>query len=137
MKKFIQAVAFSWALSVSMLVSGCISGSVGTDSPGASTSVAVKTAPTPSQGASQRESELAPQTLPEGWIETTGTVTNVTRLPDGKYGFTLTYEITDGTIIPQHYFGKPRKPAHGQVLRVRYDRHEPIVYKLLDEIRYE
>jgi len=120
-----------------LLASGCMQEGAETASSGAAGSETMKTASAPSQGASLQESELATQRLPEGWVESTGTIANVTRLQDGKYAFTLTYRTAAGAEIPQHYLGKPRKPVDDQVLRVRYNGDEPIVYRLLDEIRYE
>jgi hypothetical protein len=82
-----------------------------------------------------------------GWAETTGSISNITTLPDGKYVFSLIYRAGQSTAknadgrqingeIEQHCLGKSRRPIAGQALRLRYMIEEPIIYELIDEIKY-
>jgi len=84
---------------------------------------------------------------PSEWAETTGRITNVTTLPDGTFGYTLTYSADQSTArnsegvsikgpVPQHYLGKHKKPVDGQPLKMRYLREEPIIFELLEDIRF-
>ena len=81
------------------------------------------------------------------WVETTGRITNVTMLDDGTFGYTLVYNVNESSalnaqgklikgIIPQHFLDKQKKPLSEQKLKMRYLRKEPIVFELLDNIRY-
>jgi hypothetical protein len=81
------------------------------------------------------------------WAETTGKITNVTLLNDGTYAYTLVYNAdrstarnADGVLIkgpiPQHYFGQAKKPVDGQKIRMRYMIEEPVIFELLEYIRF-
>ncbi len=75
------------------------------------------------------------------WTETVGVIHNVTELNDGKFAYTLSYQTELGRKnsskpISQHYLGKSQKPINNQKIKMQYLTEEPIIYKLLNSIKY-
>ncbi len=75
------------------------------------------------------------------WTKTVGIIHNVTKLDDGKFAYSLSYQTEEGKKnsskpISQHYLGKVQRPINNQKIKMQYLIKEPIVYKLLDPIKY-
>ena len=81
------------------------------------------------------------------WATTSARIINIEELPDGKFCYSLEYNPTQSTAvnaagkpikgpIQQHYLGESRKPIEGQKIKMRYMREEPIIYELLEPIKY-
>lgn len=81
------------------------------------------------------------------WVETTGKVTESSKMPDGTYAYTFTYVVTNSTAyngegkliqgpLAQHYFGLKKPVINGQVMRLRYKKDDPMEHGRLDKIKY-
>ncbi len=79
------------------------------------------------------------------WITTNGRIEGVKLMEGGRYGFELVYGIepftnSEGALaegpIRQIYVDQEKAAVHGQVIRLRYMRDEPVIYKLLEAIEY-
>lgn len=79
------------------------------------------------------------------WITTNGRIEGVEVMDNGRYGFELVYEVrplmnSEGVLaegpIRQIYMDEEKAAVEGQVIRLRYMRDEPVIYKLLEAIEY-
>ena len=79
------------------------------------------------------------------WITTNGRIEGVEVMDNGRYGFELVYEVkpfmnSEGVLtegpIRQIYMDKGKAAVEGQVLRLRYMRAEPVIFKLLEALEY-
>ena len=66
-------------------------------------------------------------------------------MDNGRFGFELVYMIepftnSEGALtegpIRQIYMDEEKAAVEGQVIRLRYMRDEPVIYKLLEAIEY-
>jgi len=84
----------------------------------------------------------------EKWVETDGVITESSQMPDGSFAYTITYNVkAEGAKniygeeikgeIPQHIFGLNEKVIKGQVVKLKYDKTEPMYYILLDDLKIE
>ncbi len=76
----------------------------------------------------------------KNWVSTNGTINNITVLDDGTYGYELNYEIEvkdkGKDTINQFYLGQKQKPIENQVIKMKYLVEEPVVYELLEPIKF-
>lgn len=82
----------------------------------------------------------------KAWADTTGTVTTVEGF-EGKYAYTIEYPIPESTAInanrekitgsiSQHGL-EAKKPVLHQKIPMQYLKEEPIIFKLLQSMKYE
>ncbi len=78
----------------------------------------------------------APDTA--AWRETTATITDVQRLDDGTFAYAIRYtpEGENGEPIAQYALGVPQEPVDGQSVKMRYRVQEPVIYELLEELKW-
>jgi hypothetical protein len=81
------------------------------------------------------------------WVETFGTITESVKMEDGTYAYTLEYNIIGGNakniygeliqgILPQHIFNVEKQAVVGQKIKLHYDKEEPMLYEILEEIEF-
>ena len=79
------------------------------------------------------------------WITTHGRIEGVELMDNGRYGFELVYKVkpfinSEGVLtegpIRQIHMDEGKAAVEGQVIRMRYMRDEPVIYKLLEAIEY-
>ena len=83
----------------------------------------------------------------EIWAETLATITVGEAAKENGYDYTLTYEAPESIAVnadgqpvkgPIHQMGiSKQEPLTPQTLRLRYRRDEPILFQLVDEIKYK
>ncbi len=77
-----------------------------------------------------------------GWQNTLAEVSHVEPLGDGTYAYSITYTPSVGVDgkqaepISQHAFGSARAPVLGQKVEIRYRAQEPVIYELLNELKW-
>ncbi len=68
-------------------------------------------------------------------------------MTDGTYAYTLRYDVAEGQVknaegeliqgpLQQHLFNLESRAIEGQQVRLRYDREDPMVYELLEDIEF-
>lgn len=88
------------------------------------------------------------QINPAAWVYTEGNIQDIEPMDDGTFSYALVYDAKESTAINivgkpikgpirQHYLGKRKQPLPDQRIRLRYLREEPVLYELLDAIRYQ
>lgn len=82
------------------------------------------------------------------WINTTATIVESAKLPDGSYAYTIVYNANQSDAVnmenqpingdlDQHIFGVKKRAKQGQKLKVKYNKHEPMQFQLLETIVWE
>ena len=73
------------------------------------------------------------------WKESIGTINSVVELSENIYGCELSYNIDINNkkdVIKQYYMDLKQEPINNQKLKLKYNKDEPIIFVLEDEIKY-
>lgn len=81
------------------------------------------------------------------WKETTGVILDSANTPDGNFAYTISYNVKGGNArnmegdliqgeLAQHIFGVKMLAVKGQKVKLRYNIDEPMLYKLLQPVKF-
>lgn len=84
--------------------------------------------------------KIGDMAIPEGWARTMVCITHIAPCDCG-YAYTLRYKYEEGEVckegIMEHHTIDDSKPKEGQCIRGLYKKNEPVVFELLQLIKYE
>ncbi len=93
----------------------------------------------------QQQKILKTETSP--WVETVATIISSPNITEGSYDYLIKYEASEGTAVNKEgkkingmieQFGLSQKrPLNKQKLRLRYMKEEPVIFELMDRIKFE
>ena len=82
------------------------------------------------------------------WVTTSAQIINVTPFEKGTWTFSYRYIVNESTArdqdgkiitgpIEQHTLIKGKRPVEGQKVKIRYLRNGPIIFELLEKVKFE
>lgn len=96
--------------------------------------------------ASEDVSKTTEQNIDNEWVDAVATI-SVTSSNDGEHSYSISYEVTESSAVDskgnavkgpiiQHSSSK-NKPVNGQTVKIQYLKDEPIMFKYVDQIKFE
>ncbi len=81
------------------------------------------------------------------WKETMGVILDSANTPDGKFAYTISYNVKGGNVknmegeliqgdLAQHIFGVKMLAVKGQKVKLRYNVDDPMFYELIQPIKF-
>jgi len=95
-----------------------------------------------------KKEKVEVQVKDDAWVETTAEIVNIDIFEDNTWMYSYRYEVTESTAvnnegipikgpIEQHTMIEGKKPIPGQKIKMRYRKDEPIIFELLEEVKFE